>query len=237
MKRATAAGALAVMANYAEARGAQFLFVAAPNKNTVCGEYMPARYLPAGGESNLDRLYAALDARDVAYVDLRPLLGEDGLYHKRDTHWNGEGARLAYDTMMSALGLEHDDFSGAPKTTVQNFLGDLDALLTPALTRFDEDIVYTLPAFRYTTNYATAMDMIISTTSDAAPARAALIFRDSFGSALIPYFSASFADVRYERANPFRLDQLERKGADVVIVEIAERNLRNLIGADNRIEE
>lgn len=232
-----AADALAAMAAYADGQGAQFLFAAAPNKNTVYGEYMPARYLPAEEESDLDRLYAALDAREVAYVDLRPLFDTDGLYHKRDTHWNGEGARLAYDAMMDALGLAHDDFASAPKVTVTDFPGDLDALLTPTLERFDEDIVCTLPEFRYTSNYATAMDLIISTACDTAPDRAAMIFRDSFGSALIPYFAASFADVRFERANPYRLDQLERKPADVVIVEIAERNLRDLIGADERVKK
>ena len=149
---------------------------------------------------------------------------------------SSEGARLAYDAMMDALDLAHDDFASAPKTTVTDFPGDLDALLTPTLERYDENVVYTLPGFTYTSNYATAMDLIISTAAPDAPDRAALIFRDSFGSALIPYFSASFADVRYERANPYRLDQLARKGADVVIVEIAERNLRDLIGADERVK-
>ncbi len=231
-----AADALAAMAAYAEGQGAQFLFAAAPNKNTVYGEYMPARYRPAEGASDLDRLYAALDARGVAYVDLRPVLDGEGLYHKRDTHWNGEGARLAYDAMMDALGLAHDDFASAPRAVVTDFPGDLDALLTPTLERFDENVVYTLPGFTYTSNYATAMDLIISTAAPDAPDRAAMLFRDSFGSALIPYFSASFADVRYERANPYRLDQLERKPADVVIVEIAERNLRDLIGAEERVK-
>lgn len=230
-----AADALAALAAYADGQGAKFLFAAAPNKNTVYGEYMPARYLPAEGESDLDRLYAALDIRGVPCIDLRPLFTEDGLYHKRDTHWNGEGARLAYAAMMDALGLEHDDFASAPKTTVTDFPGDLDALLTPTLVRYDDNIVRTLPGFRYTSKFATSMDLIISTASDTAPDRAALIFRDSFGSALIPYFSASFSDVRYERANPFRLDQIERKAVDVVIVEIAERNLRDLIGSDSRV--
>ena len=56
-----------------------------------------------------------------------------------------------------------------------------------------------------------------------------LIFRDSFGSALIPYFSASFRDVRYERAMPYRIDLLARNPADAVIIEIAERNIPLLL--------
>ncbi|MBQ3125489.1 MAG: hypothetical protein IJC15_00345 [Clostridia bacterium] len=232
---AAAADALAAMADYAEARGAQFLFAPAPNKNTVLGDFMPARYLPAEGERDLDRLFAALDARGVAYVDLRSVLSGDRLYHKRDTHWNGEGARVAYAAMMEALGLVHDDFSAAPKRTVYDFPGDLDALLTPSLTRYDENVVYDLPAFTYTSSGTDPMAMILSTACNGAAVRSAMIFRDSFGSALIPYFSAAFAEVRYERANPYRLDQLEKKPADVVIVEIAERNLRDLIGADERV--
>lgn len=229
-----AADALAAMAAYADARGARFLFAAAPNKNTVCGAYMPTRYRPADGESNLDRLHAALDARGVPYLDLRPILAGEGLYHRRDTHWNGEGARLAYDAMLDALGIAHDDFAGAPSSRTTDFPGDLDALLTPKLTRYDENTVYTLPAFRYTSNYMTAMDMIISTAAEGGEG-SVMLFRDSFGSALIPYFAASAAEARFERANPYRIDQLEKKPADAVIVEIAERNLRDLIGADARI--
>lgn len=237
---AAAADALAAMQAYAEANGADFLFAPAPNKNTVLGGYMPVRYLPAEGESDLDRLFGALDARQVDYLDLRAVLtasgSADGLYHKRDTHWNGEGARVAYDAILDALGRDHDDFAAAPRQTVSDFPGDLDALLTPTLSRTDENIVYETPAFRYTSNYATPMDLIISTAC-ATGEGSALIFRDSFGSAMIPYFSAAFADVRYERANPYRIDQLARQGADVVIVEIAERNLRDLCAADARIQK
>lgn len=229
-----AADALAKLAAYADENGAKFLFAAAPNKNTVYGAYMPANYLPATGDSDLDRLHAALDARGVPYLDLRPLFTEDGLYHKRDTHWNGEGARLAYDAILDALDMAHDDFAAAPRTTVQDFPGDLDALLTPSLARTDDNVVYTLPEYRYTSNYATPMDLIVTTVSDGAPTRAVLLFRDSFGSALIPYFSASFSSARYERANPFRIDRIVREPVDAVIVEIAERNLRDLIGAADR---
>ena len=232
-----AADQLLLMQQYTEENGASFLFAAAPNKNTIYGEYMPSRYLPAEEERDLDRLYAALDARGVAYIDLRNVLNADGLYHKRDTHWNGEGARLAYTAMMDALALEHESYADAPMERVYDFAGDLDALLTPALARTDENIVYTLPEFTYTSKYVSAMDLIISTRCDSAPERTALIFRDSFGSAMIPYFSTAFSSVIYERANPFRLDQLDRKLADVVIVEIAERNVRDLLGSAERIIE
>lgn len=71
------------------------------------------------------------------------------------------------------------------------------------------------------------MDMTITTRGGGQGSL--LVFRDSFGSAMIPYFSASFRDVRYERAMPYRIDLLARYPADAVIIEIAERNIPLLI--------
>ena len=47
------------MQEYAASRGAQLLFVCAPNKNTVYPEFMPARYVRSTSERNLDRLLAS----------------------------------------------------------------------------------------------------------------------------------------------------------------------------------
>ncbi|MBO7405354.1 MAG: hypothetical protein J6V24_10375, partial [Clostridia bacterium] len=78
--------------------------------------------------------------------------------------------------------------------------------------------------------------------SDKVPGiGASLIFRDSFGSALIPYFASCGGFAHFHRALPYRIDLLEDPemgetvGTDLVVVEIAERNLRNLIGSDARI--
>lgn len=48
-----AARNLALMQEYAASRGAQLLFVCAPNKNTVYPEFMPARYVRSTSERNL----------------------------------------------------------------------------------------------------------------------------------------------------------------------------------------
>ena len=69
-----AADALADMSRFAEEQGAKFIFTAAPNKNTLYSEYMPARYLAHTGESDMDRLFAALEVRSVDYLDLRNVL-------------------------------------------------------------------------------------------------------------------------------------------------------------------
>ena len=238
------AASLSALSDYAEAHGAHLLFVAAPNKNTVYPEYMPKNYRIAKPDtpSDLDRLYAYLDTHtDVDYLDLRPVLEahkeEALLYHRRDSHWNGVGAHIAYEAIMAHLSLPTPDFSEMERTQISTFEGDLDRLLYPGTTRYDDDTVYTYDGlFVYTSAYATEMDMVITTRS-AGEAGRLLCFRDSFASAMIGDLAISFSQVQLERSVPYRIDQLEVTNADIVIVEITERNLRTLIGCDARISE
>ena len=112
-----AARNLALMQEYAQSQGADFLFVCAPNKNTLYPAHMPVRYVRAGESSDLDRLEALLDAQGVAFCDVRQtLLGAgEAAYYRTDSHWNGYGSALACDVILSALGrdsaLAEEDFS------------------------------------------------------------------------------------------------------------------------------
>ena len=55
------------------------------------------------------------------------------------------------------------------------------------------------------------------------------MYRDSFANALIPYAASSFSEVRFERAVPYNTKLIDSFDADYVIVEIAERNIKDLI--------
>ena len=236
--------ALSNLTEYADEHGAHLLFVCAPNKNTVYPEYMPARYRRHASASNrtadLDRVYAYLDdLGTVDYLDLRPVLTgakeEALLYHKRDSHWNGYGAHVAYEAIMEHLSLSVPDFSVLPRSAVTTHEGDLDRLLYPGTVKYDDDILYDYEGqFIYTSAFSTQMDMTITTRS-AGTAGTLLCFRDSFASAMLGDLAVTFSQMQMERAIPYRLDLLETVGANVVIVEIVERNLRSLIGCDGRI--
>jgi hypothetical protein len=230
------ADSLKEMADKASSYGAKLVVAVAPNKNTVYGDCMPAAYRAvrdnAPDVSNMDLLYAALAQRGVLYADLRsPLADAEKLtYHKRDTHWNGEGARIAYNAILDVLEFSRDDFSAYPTVRTTDFPGDLDGMLYPGAGKTDDNYMpqYDFDsAFVYTSAGAAPMSMSLSTRGGGEGSL--LIFRDSFGSALIPYFSASFRDVRYERAMPYRIDLLARNPADAVIIEIAERNIPLLL--------
>lgn len=233
-----AAQSLLNIQNYSEERGAEFLFVCAPNKATVYHDKMPERYRRLESDTDLDRLYAELETLGVNSLDLRRTLrdhaADELVYHKRDTHWNGLGARYALEEIMRLFGLESPDFGEG--TLVHDFEGDLDSLLYPGHTEYDDDIVYDIrDRYSFTSAYSNPMNMSIS--ARGAGMGSAVFFRDSFANALIPLASSAFGETRLERANPYRLEQIEKCGADYVIVLIAERNLRDLIGSDARAGE
>lgn len=233
-----AAQSLLNIQNYSEERGAEFLFVCAPNKATVYPDKMPERYCRLKSDTDLDRLYAELERLGVNSLDLRAVLtdraGDELLYHKRDTHWNGLGARYAFGEIMRSFGLESPDFGEG--VAVHDFEGDLDSLLYPGHTEYDDDVVYDISdRYSFTSAYSNPMNMSIS--ARGAGEGRAIFFRDSFANALIPLASSAFGETRFERANPYRLELIEKSGADYVIVLIAERNIRDLIGSDARVGE
>lgn len=234
-----AAEALLTMAELSEANGARFLFVAAPNKNTVYGDKMPSRYIKSDMPFDLDRLYRELDRLGVPYLDLRPVLLEAAetelVYHKRDTHWNGVGAKLAFEELAEYFGVALPDLTERGPITDTAFEGDLDALLFPGKTMYDTDITYDFEGlFLFTTAYSTPMDLVITARSGGEGTL--LMFRDSFANAWIPYAASTFREIRLERATPYRTEYLASMKPDYVVVEIAERNLRTLADAVNENE-
>jgi len=229
----TAAAGLAELNRKTAEAGGRFLFVCAPNKNTIYSEYMPDRYAKNPGVTDLDRLYAALDRHEVPYTDLRNVLIEaksGGLvYHKRDTHWNGAGAEVSFRQVCGVFGAEMPDLTDRGPVKVSDFEGDLDALLFPGKVMYDENITYNFEGlYVYTSAFSTPMDLVITTRGGGEGKL--LMFRDSFANAWLPYAASAFAEVRMERGTPYQTAQLETFRPDYVIVEIAERNLRELIG-------
>lgn len=237
-----AADSIQALYNYSREHGASFLFVCAPNKNSIYPEMMPSRYVMQTENRDLDRLHAALEARGVPYLDLRRILTEAKdtgvvyplVYHKRDTHWNNEGARIAAEAIADTLGFTLPDFSAYGPTYTRDFEGDLDGLLYPAAVKYDNNTAYDLSSlYAFASAYTSPMQMSITTRGGGE--NKLLMFRDSFANAMFPFLATGFGEARFERG--YTIDQLGSYEADTVILEIAERNIRELIGCDARISD
>lgn len=218
-----------LMQDYVEGQGASFAFTIAPNKATLYPEHMPYYY--ANGrvtsEGNYERITAVLDAQGVNYVNLQDVLsdGDELLYHERDSHWTAAGAAKAAEELMDALGQGHRDWSQEESYLLADYTGDLDQMLYPAFTALLDEVHYSnAPQFAYVEEVESNFDPKISTTSAADGSL--VLYRDSFGSALLPFMAEGYGSAYFSRSVPYPVAiDMQATGADTVVVERAERFL------------
>lgn len=215
---------LALLAEYAESTGREFLFAAAPNKNSLYPENMPQTGVTAQ-QTDAERLYALLEQMGVPYADLHAAFTaeEEVLYFAHDSHWNSKGAALAADRINAAFGQNSayftDNFSSA-----KPYNGDLYEMLYPAFADTETDPVYGGElSFRYTSG-ATSADSITLQTQGQGCGKL-LAYRDSFGNLLYPYLADTYGEARFSRSPVYDLTL----DADYVLIQLVERNLRYLI--------
>ena len=230
------AHSLSMLQNYVHSRGAEFVLAIAPNKNSLYPEHMPSYYLATPNASNWERLKPLLDKEGVAYVDLFEVLGnaESRLYYLRDSHWTNKGALLAANALLAALGrapIEAPDGSWIER---DDWLGDLESMLHPVWATA-EPAVYTegindgdsMSGSRW--GYTVGSDVTDDEIETVGPGGGRLLmYRDSFGNALLPYLSTAFRGVRFSKLIPYNALEIDRFDADCVVVERAERHLEYL---------
>ena len=211
-----------------EEKGVNFLFTIAPNKNSLYGDNMPYYdKLKVSDQTNRENLEGWLKTEKVAYADLYQVLMEEDevLYHARDSHWNNKGAALAADVLMDALGKDHDSYEGESYTVRRDYTGDLDTMLYPLASTADDEIYYDKE-----TTYATVEEIQSNfdpriTTVNPVKEGSLVMYRDSFGNALLPYMADAYANAYFSRGIPYQLMDVETHSADTVIIERAERFL------------
>ena len=226
----SAARNLALISEYCEEQGAEFLFTIAPNKNSLYPQHMPALTLPAARKPHdAKRLAEELERQGVDYLDCFALFRgqEETLYFKTDSHWNSKGAALAADALNEALGRSSGYFGG-PFTPQEVHKGDLYDMLYPAGSVLETDQVYGGElSFDYDAPIRSAENLTIMTHGGGEGSL--LMFRDSFGNNFYPYLADSFDAALFSRSMPYRLDLVSQREADCVAAELVERNLRYLI--------
>lgn len=220
---------LYLMQEYAESVGARFLFVMPNAKYDLYPEYTRDYVVVAEGR-NVDALQAQLAEMGVAYCDMYALFcaQDEILYWHTDSHWNGRGAALAADGILTALGKDGGWFDGE-FVEAQSHRGDLYEMLYPLGTLREDDWT---PAqgfsFEYEGRFLSTDDMQIETASEDGEGTL-LMYRDSFGRNLYPYLAQRYASALFLRDNSYDLIRLEQLDAADVVVELGQRNVSYLV--------
>lgn len=224
---------LSMVQEEAERKESKFVFVSAPNKMEIYGEYMPYYQVEYKGEGNYEKLFSKLDAADVSNVDLKEILKAQKeqisypIYYKTDSHWNELGAAIAYENIMSGLGLECVEFSKEYAISQNAHKGDLDKMLFPNKKGTDDLVVLKHEfEFYYTSNFKGSDDLLIQTANDDKD-RSLIMWRDSFGASLFYMFAENFNVAEFRREIPYNFTNIDKK--DVVIIELVERNIPYLL--------
>lgn len=211
-------------------QGIKYVFVIAPDKQSIYGEYLPSRIHQTGKQTRLDQLSEYMRDSQVPVLDLRsPLLqakAEGLLYYKTDTHWNNFGASVAQYEIMRYISeyfpdihptdYDYSDFALAESSgdmarmlNLSSELQEMTPQIKKALPECNKQLLDTKPI---RTTFS---------TDCRANAPTALIFRDSFFTALQPYISQYFSNSVYVWGQP-NFKELEKyvgSGAPQVVIE------------------
>lgn len=243
---------LLLFEQYCHEKDATFTFTIAPNKNSIYPEFMPYNYIETEGRGNYELFLEAYTPVNEAwmsavassqsdtvippwfnFVDLRKSLleakdnSDKPIYHKTDTHWNNLGALAGRNALIGGFKEDRETFlADAEWYAVRDWSGDLAEMLYPTGVE-PENQYYCGYNFNY--NYMGAfhgLDDITIKTSCEGQEGNLLMYRDSYGEAILPYMAESYGTAEFSRAVPYNTYQIT-EGTDVIL-EIVERNLGNL---------
>ena len=238
--------------DWCRAHGISYVFTILPDKHVVYPENFDDKVRQVSPVSRMDQIFTA--TRDTGVVlDVREALSsgkaQERLFHVTDTHWNERGAYLAYQQIIEAVRRQAPAVPPARDRAmfhVQSRLlsgRDLAAFIGLKRVLHEEDLqllpsgprgyVVVEPPGRW----ATGGEGRIVTEIPGSHLPRAVIFRDSFTSALAPFLSEHFSRVVYLWQNNFDAEEVHKEHADVVIQEIVGRHLYNFIPSPELIPD
>jgi alginate O-acetyltransferase complex protein AlgJ len=240
-------------AAWLQQKGIKLFILAVPEKSTIYPEYLPPVIHKVGRKSRLDQVMASLaDCPGVTLVDSREALLKakpmQRLYHRTDSHWNDYGAFIAYGELMNHVAVQ---FPGLGKRTLDDYTvsvaegvgGDLAGMLSLSDVIPEERITlsprFTSRAVNGVRVYKDPVDlkeypgrdMVVKETHDRTLPKA-LVFRDSFSWALIPFVAESFQSTVFVWTFDFSRELVENEKPDIVVIECVERYLNSLTKED-----
>lgn len=219
---------------WAKQNNSEYLILLAPNKASIYGEHLPGSLLLAE-QTFLDVLYPALQNAQLPVLDLRQALQAAKpsglLYYRHDTHWNDRGAWVGTQAVMDRLGLGKL-LINPQRLQLQAQKGGDQLRMARLRESGFTDSAYrylgpdTIPFQVLPNPIGSPADLPYQSKANEALGPKILLFHDSFGHAMRPWFSYASREFRALWAwGEFRPLYLRRYQPDYVVDEIIERNL------------
>ena len=221
---------------YCEEKDSKFTFVCPPNKNELYSEKMPYYIVKGEGESNWERLKPYLEEYGVNYVDVYDLLSNSNktLYLKTDSHWNSKGAMTCANAISPTLS---GTVPSTPLVTNCNLTGDLEKLINPLNPSTEEDVYvknvndnegFTGFTWRFASGASVEDSSVVTKSNETTASGNLLMYRDSFGNALMPFMATAFEGATFSKLVPYNLLLVDDETPSLVVVERAQRHLNYL---------
>ena len=228
-------------------RKTEFVFFVAPNKHTVYSEHLPDDLAANASRTRLDQLLTALSTRcpELATVDVRHQLREARehaqLYFKTDTHWNPAAGWVAANEIARQLGKPPLSGDLLRATAVRTEGGDLARVSGVQHHLADTEVWAAPPPNNLTDEHGKPVtwkmrDIRARARLDVRNRDGegtAVVVRDSYGEALIPWVSLLFRRTVWIWSYEFSAEDVMREKPDVVIQQLVERKLMT-VAADGR---
>ena len=228
--------------SWCDGQGIKSLFVIGPNKHSVYEEFYP--FPRPDGISRSDQLCKALEEAGVDYIFPRDYLiskkadFDFPLYYETDTHWNLQGAFLAFGLIKEKIkadfpAIDFPEISYKSKVFHSYTHGDILPMLAIEISR--STIPLLAPENHAQSDFYTYLKNegtkgVHTVGADKSLPRA-LVFRDSFCTNLEPFLSPLFSEVEYNWRHFSENDKeyiLSYK-PDIVIFESVERSSLNIV--------
>lgn len=218
------------------------LFVICPNKHNVYPEYHILTR--PDGKTRTEQLLEAFDQAHVKCIyPLNYLLSKKKestypIYYETDTHWNDLGAFYAFEKIREEISLLFPDkhfpqIEYKTKVSFSESAGDILPMLN--IKNAKSTRISLSPVKGKLTDYFSYIknegrDGIITKGKDATLPRA-IIFRDSFCTAMVQYLSTLFSEAEYDwrRITEEDKQNIIANKPDIIIFESVERNSISIV--------
>ena len=227
-------------------KGRALVVAIAPEKHTIYRHKLPRWARVTAARTELDVLLGQMREAAVNAVDLRPVLlsrvADRPVYWRGDTHWTEFGAALAFNQIVSALGLPQQridvDASYGPEQSMSR-KGDLVGLMAikgdwleihkppidPQMLSLE---AYDRTVLRKVGRYETFRLRHKSSPADIASRPKVLVIGDSFSETFFPPLFMRFAsEYVWAQRRVTNVDQafIDEIDPDIIVFETVERTI------------